>query len=99
MARPYRIINSDELSRSQKPHWEQIKDAIQESDAILLILTGGIIRRQHTQNWVAFEVGVAAGCNPPKTCHRYTGRKCANTNSICEPLLFIFSTKPCSPLE
>ena len=66
MGRPYKIINGDGLSRSQKPHWAQIKDAIQESDAVLLILSGGIIEQEHTQNWVAFEVGVAAGCNPPK---------------------------------
>jgi hypothetical protein len=66
MVRPYTIINGDELSRSQKPHWEQIKDAIHESDAVLLILSGGIIEQEHTQNWVAFEVGIAAGCNPPK---------------------------------
>lgn len=66
LGRPHRIMNRDELSRSQKPHWEQIKDAIQESDAVLLILTRGITQQKHTQNWVAFEVGVAAGCDPPK---------------------------------
>jgi hypothetical protein len=64
--RPYRIINRNDLSRSEKPHWEQIKDSIQKSDAVLLILTRGITQQEHTQNWVAFEVGVAAGCDPPK---------------------------------
>ena len=64
--RPYKIINKDELSRSPDPHWLQIKSWIQKSDAVFLILSQGITGQEHTQNWVAFEVGVAAGCNPPK---------------------------------
>jgi hypothetical protein len=64
--RPYKIMNKDDLSRSQEPNWLQIKQWIQKSDAVLLILSGGITRYEHTQNWVAFEVGVAAACDPPK---------------------------------
>ena len=29
-----------------------------------MILTQGILEQEHTQNWVAFEVGVAGGHNP-----------------------------------
>jgi hypothetical protein len=61
-----RIMDSDELLRNPQPHWLQIKHSILMSDAVFLILSGGIIRQEHTQNWVAFEVGVAAGCDPPK---------------------------------
>jgi hypothetical protein len=64
--RPYKIITEDELSRTPDPHWLYIKSWIQKSDAVFLILSGGITEQEHTQNWVAFEVGVAAGCNPPK---------------------------------
>jgi hypothetical protein len=64
--RPYKIIDGDELARNPEPHWLQIKHSIQRSDAVLLILSGGITQQEHTQNWVAFEVGVAAGCDPPK---------------------------------
>lgn len=63
--RPFTIMNMEELSLSQDAYWLQIKNRIQESDAVLLILSGGIIEREHTQNWVAFEVGVAAGCDKP----------------------------------
>lgn len=59
------VMNRDELARHQEPNWLQIRRAIQESAAVLLIITQGITQRMHTQNWVAFEVGIAAGHNPP----------------------------------
>jgi hypothetical protein len=57
-------VNRELLSQSTAPHWEQIRDLIHQSDGVFLILTQGILEQEHTQNWVAFEVGVAAGHNP-----------------------------------
>jgi hypothetical protein len=63
--RPPIIVDRELLSRSPDPHWEQIWGFIYESDAVFLILTQEILEQEHTQNWVAFEVGVAAGHEPP----------------------------------
>ena len=59
------MATRDKLASSKDPNWLQIKRWIQDSDAVLLIITGEIIRQEHTQNWIAFEVGIAAGCDPP----------------------------------
>jgi hypothetical protein len=64
--RHYIIMNEERLKASQEPYWQQIKNQIERSDALILIISEGITQKEFTQNWVAFEVGVAAGCNPPK---------------------------------
>jgi hypothetical protein len=64
--RPPIVVDNEMLARSPDPYWEQIRNMIQrESDAVFLILTRGITEQEHTQNWVAFEIGIAAGHNPP----------------------------------
>lgn len=64
--RPYIIMNSERLSKSQEPNWLQVKKEIERSDALILVLSKGVTNREYTQNWVAFEVGIAAGCKPPR---------------------------------
>ncbi|MEO9296303.1 MAG: hypothetical protein ABI347_11990 [Nitrososphaera sp.] len=32
----------------------------------MLVISDGVTEREYTQNWVACEIGMAAGCNPPK---------------------------------
>jgi hypothetical protein len=64
--RPYIVMSSEQLSRCQEPNWLQVKKEIQRSDALILVLSKGVTNREYTQNWIAFEVGIAAGCNPPK---------------------------------
>lgn len=45
--------------------WEWIKDGIVSSEAVFLILIEHIMgeRHEHTQNWISYEVGVAASFN------------------------------------
>lgn len=31
-----------------------------------MIISDGVTNFEYTQNWIAFEVGIAAGCDPPK---------------------------------
>ena len=45
------------------PNWKWIKDEIQKSSA-LLVLTKHLVKNEYTQNWVAFEIGVAATSHP-----------------------------------
>lgn len=56
----------DEVLRDGEANWQWIRKQIQKSEALFVILSRGLIAREHTQNWVAFEIGVAAGCEPPK---------------------------------
>lgn len=45
------------------PNWKWIKDEIQKSSA-LLVLTKHLVKNEYTQNWVAFEIEVAATSHP-----------------------------------
>lgn len=51
-------------------HWKNIREDIRNSDAMFLLLgrdTNPDNReRAHTQNWIAFEGGIACGCEPKK---------------------------------
>lgn len=60
------LMEYEKWSRDNRPNWEWIRTEIEKSSALLVILTKGITEREHTQNWVAFEIGVAAECKPPK---------------------------------
>ena len=53
----------EKWSRKGKPNWIWIKDEIQRSKALFLILTKNIVKKEFTQNWVAFEIGVASMCD------------------------------------
>jgi hypothetical protein len=41
------------------PAWEEIKNQITASEAVFLLLSQNVRSSIHTQNWVAFEVGLA----------------------------------------
>jgi len=56
-----------------EPNWLWIKNEILKSEALFVILSKGLVAQEHTQNWVAFEIGIAAGCDPPKPVHVITG--------------------------
>lgn len=56
----------EDVLRDGEANWQWIRKQIKESEALFVILSKGLIAREHTQNWVAFEIGVAAGCEPPK---------------------------------
>ena len=58
------LMEYEKWSRNDRPNWMWIKDEIQKSTALFLILTKNIAENEYTQNWVAFEIGVAATSNP-----------------------------------
>ncbi len=53
-------------SKEDRADWKWVRDQIESSNAVLLLLTKNVISAPQTQNWIAFEVGVAAGCEPSK---------------------------------
>ena len=54
----------EQWSRNCKPNWMWIKDEIQKSKVLFLLLTKNIIKKEYTQNRVAFEIGIASMCAP-----------------------------------
>jgi hypothetical protein len=58
------LMEYEKWSIEGKPNWKWIKDEIQKSQKLFLILTKNIVKNEYTQNWVAFEVGVASTSNP-----------------------------------
>ena len=59
------LMEFEKRSRNNNPNWSWIKEEIQKSKALVVVLTKNITKRSFTQNWVAFEIGVAATCRPP----------------------------------
>jgi hypothetical protein len=64
-----------DVQLNEEANWRWIRRQIQKSEALFVILSKGLIAREHTQNWVAYEIGVAAGCEPPKPVFVITGEK------------------------
>lgn len=50
-----------EFEHMSSPPCNQIKKNINQSDAIFVLLSEQLLEKQHTTNWVAFEIGLA--CN------------------------------------
>lgn len=48
-----------EFEKMRSPQWRDIKDAVDYSDAIFLLLGPNVKDNIHTQNWIAFEVGLS----------------------------------------
>ena len=48
-----------EFEQNYPPAWQKIKNEIHASDTIFLLLGPNIRSSIHTQNWIAFEVGLA----------------------------------------
>jgi hypothetical protein len=48
------LMDYEKWSRNDRPNWMWIKDEIQKSSALFLILTKNIVKNEYTQNWVAF---------------------------------------------
>lgn len=60
------IAAMETWKRRSKPNWLWIKEEIEKSKALFLFITPNILKREYTQNWIAYETGVAATLNPPK---------------------------------
>jgi hypothetical protein len=52
-----------EFEQMNSPEWKEIKEAVQKSLATFVLLGPNINRNIYTQNWVAFEVGLACATN------------------------------------
>jgi hypothetical protein len=52
-----------EFENMQSPEWQEIKNAVHNSEAVFLLLGPNVNRSIHTQNWIAFEVGLACAFN------------------------------------
>jgi hypothetical protein len=48
-----------EFEDMQPPHWNEIDKQIQDSLATFLLLGPNVKNSDHTQNWIAFEVGLS----------------------------------------
>jgi hypothetical protein len=70
---PVLMEDREEDRHDDEPNWLWIKNQIVQSEALFVILSKGLVAHEHTQNWVAFEIGVAAGCSPPKPVYVITG--------------------------
>lgn len=60
------IATMETYRRGEKPNWVWIKEEIEKSKALLLFITPKILEKEHTQNWIAYETGIASASNPPK---------------------------------
>jgi hypothetical protein len=69
------LVEDMEWSSNPEPNWLWIKNQIIKSQALFVILSKGLVAQEYTQNWVAFEIGVAAGCDPPKPVCVMTGEQ------------------------
>lgn len=54
-----------EYERIDAPPWDTIRRKLNESDAIFVLLSVPLLHQVHTNNWVSFEVGLAANCRKP----------------------------------
>jgi hypothetical protein len=48
-----------EFEKLMPPAWKEIKQQLKQSEAVFLLLGPNIRRSSYTENWVAFEVGLA----------------------------------------
>jgi len=49
------------------PPYLSIRDNVNKSDALFVLLSEHLVDKQHTNNWVSFEVGLAANQERPET--------------------------------
>jgi hypothetical protein len=48
-----------EFEKMRSPEWQDIKENVEYSDAVFLLLGPNVQGSIHTQNWIAFEVGLS----------------------------------------
>lgn len=48
-----------EFENMRSPEWQDIKENVEYSDAVFLLLGPNVQSNIHTQNWIAFEVGLS----------------------------------------
>ncbi|MFC2024338.1 hypothetical protein ACFLTJ_02000 [Chloroflexota bacterium] len=72
-----------EFEDIKSPPYLAIKDNVNSSDAIFVLLSEHLVDKQHTSNWVSFEVGLAAN----RTISDKTGKNTKDMDVfVFEPL-------------
>lgn len=51
-----------EYENIDPPPWKTIRENVNKSDAVFVLLSSPLLYQIHTNNWVSFEVGLAANC-------------------------------------
>jgi hypothetical protein len=52
-----------EFENIQSPEWREIRNRVGNSEAVFLLLDANVNRSIYTQNWIAFEIGLACAFN------------------------------------
>lgn len=62
------FMEYESWSRKDEADWQWIFRHVKVSNAVWVIVTKNIVDPENpqTQNWVAYEIGVASACKPPK---------------------------------
>lgn len=60
------LFEFEKYDYDYRANWQIIRDEIRKSMAVVLLVTRNLVQKRHTQNWIGFEVGVAAGSKPQK---------------------------------
>jgi hypothetical protein len=55
------------------PPWVQIKEYVQRSSAVFVLLSPELSRTPYTQNWVSYEVGLSCALNKPVWVYEQAG--------------------------
>lgn len=63
-----------EFEEYHPPPWHAIRQKVVEASAVFLLLGPGLRGSAYTQNWVAWEVGVAAALGKPTWVYEQVGR-------------------------
>jgi hypothetical protein len=59
------MMENKKWSRGNEANWMWIKKEIQNSGALFVLLTKSVVSKIQTQNWMSFEIGVAAAFQKP----------------------------------
>lgn len=54
-----------EFEDIKPPPYQTIKNFVNESDALFVLLSEQLLRKSHTASWVSFEIGLAANWRSP----------------------------------
>lgn len=89
-------FESEVWQENNEPMALWVKREILRSKALFVILTRNLVSKRHTQNWVAFEIGIAAGSRREIPIYVITADK---VNFLVPFLNHYFSYSPTSHIS
>lgn len=75
-----------EFEEIEAPPYISIRDNVNRSDAVFVLLSEHLVSRQYTNNWVSFEVGLAANFKRLKVSPKATQARLGLDVWVFEPL-------------